>query len=210
MTARRAGTGIALLSGAAILIAACGGNAATSTPSQPATPPPATEPAATNALPSFGLPDFSFALPSFSSDAELEGMFPSDIAGQPLTVQSMSGSDFLGFMGGANNPLGPALTQLGKTPEDLSVAFGGTADGSVTVFAFRIKGVNADTFLNAYTGVAGSQSGTTITDANLGGKAVKQVATGGTNVYLYLHGDVIWTVTSTNPATLNEAFTKLP
>ena len=122
----------------------------------------------------------------------------------------MSGNDFLAFAGGTNNPLGPALQQLGKSPEDLSVAFGGTADGSITVFAFRIKGINADQFLNAYTGVAGSSSGATITDANLGGKAVKKVVTGPQTVYLYLHGDVIWTVTSASPTTLAEAFTKLP
>lgn len=210
MTAHRAGTGLALLVGAVVLIAACGSSGPTNTPTQAVTPPPATQPAATDALPSFGLPGFSFALPSFSSDQELEGMFPSDIAGQALTVQSMSGNDFLAFAGGTNNPLGPALQQLGKTPEDLSVAFGGTADGSITVFAFRIKGVNAGQFLNAYTGVAGSSSGATITDANLGGKAVKKVVTGPQTVYLYLHGDVIWTVTSTSPTNLAEAFTKLP
>ena len=214
MTARRAGVGLALLTGAAIVVAACGGNAATNGPTQGAvaTEPTVTQAPPSEAEPSFGLPGFSFALPSFTSDEELEAMFPTDIGGQPLTVQSMSGADFMAF--GGSSTMGPALEQLGKTPADMSVAFGGTTDGSIVVFAFRIKGVNADQFMNVFTSTSGTMTGTTITDASLGGKSVKKVTTPGQTVYLYTHGDVIWTVGGTgsapSEALLNEAVSKLP
>jgi|SRR4051794_16347269 hypothetical protein len=210
MTARRTGTALTLFAGLAFIVAACSGNAATGAPttggSTSATGVPTTtgEPGA-----SFGLPGLSFALPSFTADTELEAMFPSEIGGQKLQIISMTGSDFLGS-GTAGNEIGPILTQLGKAPSDLSVAFGGTA--AISVIAFRIKGVPADQFLNAYTQQA--PQGSAISDASLGGKAVKKVVTpdSATSTYLYLKGDVIWTVGGNSPTDtiLNEAFSKLP
>jgi hypothetical protein len=210
MTRNRAGTGLALLVGATVVIAACGSGGPTNTPSQAVTPPP-TEPVATGTVPSFGLPGFSFALPSFTSDQELESMFPSEIGGQEVTVLSMSGADFMAF-GGSSNPMGPALGQLGKSPSDLSVAIGQTPNGSVRIVAFRIAGIQASQFLAAYTGTAGNVQGTTITDARIGGKAAKKVVTPSETVYLYLSGDVLWTIggAALSDATLDEAFTKLP
>jgi len=203
MTARRTGTVMSLFVGLALAVVACSGNAATSAPT-PSIGAPATE------APGFsGLPGFSFALPSFTADTELEALFPTDIGGKPLRVLSMTGSDFLG-----SNPAGdeiqPVLTQLGKSPSDLSVAFGGTED--IAVIAFRIKGVPADQFLTAYTQTAAQ--GATITDASFGGKSVKKVTTADQPqaTYLYLKNDVIWTVSGSalTDALLNEAFSKLP
>lgn len=207
MTARRTGAALTLSAGIGLAIAACSGNAATSAPTSGTAR--ATEVPGTEAPGTSGLPGFSFALPSFTADTELEAMFPDEIGGEKLQVISMTGSDFLGT-GTAGNEIGPILTQLGKSPSDLSVAFGGTA--SISVIAFRIKGVPADQFLNAYTQSA--PQGATITDASLGGKSVKKVITpdSTTVTYLYLKDDVIWTVGGNAPtdALLNEAFSKLP
>ncbi len=210
MTARRNATGLGLLAGAMLIIAACGSAAtATTAPTTTPTSPPATQGAASEA-PASGLPGFSFALPSFTSDAELEAMFPKQIGGETLTVLSMRGSDFMGS-GASGDEIGPILQQLGKTPADLSVAFGSAMN--IQVFAFRIQGVAADQFLNAYVQGAQSAQGSTITDASFGGKPVKKVvSTGQDAVYLYLHNDVVWTVggTGLTDALLNEAFSKLP
>jgi hypothetical protein len=209
MTARRNATGPALLIGATLLIAACGPAAnATTAPTNTPTTPPATAPG--SEPPASGLPGFSFALPSFTSDAELEAMFPKDLGGEPIQVVSMRGSDFMG-QGSSGNEIGPVLQQLGKTPADLSVAFGGTMN--ISVFAFRIQGVAAEQFLNAYIQTAQGAQGTTITEASFGGKSVKKVvATGQDAVYLYLKNDVTWTIggTGLTDALLNEAFSKLP
>jgi hypothetical protein len=204
MTARRTVKGLALLVGAMLLVAACGPSAtATGTPGSPTSP--ATQPPASGA-PSSGLPGFSFALPSFTADLELQAMFPTSLGGQTLQVISMSGNDFMGS-GMSGTEIGPILQQLGKSPADLSVAVGGTS--SISVIAFRIKGVPAAQFLSAYT----QTQSATITDASFGGKSVKKVvATGQDPIYLYLHDDVIWTVggTGITDALLNEAFSSLP
>ncbi len=212
MTARRTGLALTLCVGAAFAIAACGGTAATGAPSSgPATEAPVTEVPSAEPLGSSGLPGFSFALPSFTADTELEALFPKEIAGKTLQVISMSGSDFMGT-GGAE--IAPVLTQLGKTPSDLSAAFGGTAD--ITIIAFKIKGVPADQFLAAYTNAVGGTQGASITDASYSGKSVKKVVTsaGADPAYVYTKNDVIWTVGGIGgPATdalLNEAFSKLP
>ena len=210
MTARRTGAALTLSAGIALAIAACSGNAATSAPTTgAATQGPATEAPATEAPGSSGLPGFSFALPSFTADTELEAMFPDQIGGKTLQVLSMTGSDFLGS-NPAGNEIAPILTQLGKTPSDLSVAFGGTED--LAVIAFRIKGVPADQFLNAYTQSA--PQGATISDTSMGGKSIKKVVTpdSTTATYIYLKNDVIWTVSGSalTDALLNEAFSKLP
>jgi hypothetical protein len=205
MTARRIGTVMSLFVGLALAVVACSGNAATSGPTSAAS----TEAPFTEAPGSSGLPGLSFALPSFTADTELEAMFPKEIGGKQLQVLSMTGSDFLG-----SNPAGgeiqPVLTQLGKSPSDLSVAFGSTED--IAIIAFRIKGVPADQFLTAYTQTAAQ--GATITDASYGGKSVKKVTTTDQPeaTFLYLKNDVIWTVSGSalTDALLNEAFSKLP
>lgn len=206
MTARRTAS-LALLVGATLLAAACGGSAPTTAPTAAATPTGAPP---TEAAPSRGLPGFSFVLPSFTSDTDLEALFPDTIGGQTLTVSSMSGTDFLN-MGTASKDVQTALQELGKSPSDLSVGFGSTP--AVTIFAFRIKGVPADQFLGKY--LASTASGAGVTDASYGGKSVKKAVTGAQVVYIYLSGDILWTVggtTTTTPtdALLNEAFSKLP
>jgi hypothetical protein len=210
MTARRSASGLVMLVGATLLIAACGPAAnATTAPTATPTTPAVTDVPASEA-PSSGLPAFSFALPSFTSDAALEAMFPKDLGGEALHVLSMRGTDFMGS-GASGNEIGPVLQQLGKTPADLSVAFAGTSN--ISVFAFQIHGIAADQFLNAYLQGAQSAQGSTITDASFGGKSVKKVVVSGQDAtYLYLHNDVVWTVggTGITDALLNEAFSKLP
>jgi hypothetical protein len=207
MTERRIGLWPALITVATLLVAACGGATATTAPTQGTA---ASQPAATGSepFPSFGLPGFSFALPSFTADKNLEGMFPDTIAGETVTVLSMSGGDFMA-MGTASKDVQTALGQLGKTPADLSVGVGSTS--TLTIYAFRIKGVPADQFLGKY--LSSTAVGSSVTDASFGGKTVKKVTTNGqVSAYLYLSGEVLWTVGGTNPsdALLNEAFSKLP
>ena len=211
MTARRTGAALTMFVGAAFAIAACSGSAATSAPTTAGGT--SSEPPTTTAEPgsSTGLPGFSFALPSFTADTDLESKFPSEIGGEKLQILSMTGSDFLGS-GASGNEIGPILSQLGKSPSDLSVAFGGTTQ--VSVIAFRIKGVPADQFLNAY--IQSAPQGATISDASFGGKSVKKVVTSDStsDTFIYLKDDVIWTVSggssAPSDAILNEAFSKLP
>lgn len=213
MTARRTANALTLCVGLALVVVACTSAAGTASPTGIVTEAPATEAASTQAAGFSELPAFSFALPSFTADAELESKFPKDLGGEAVIVRSMSGTDFL-KTGATGNAISPVLDQLGKTPADLSVAFGGTMD--VVVNAIRIEGVPADQFLTAFKTAAQAGQGSTVTQVSFGGKSVQKVAAAGQNpVYLYLNGDIVWTVGgvgSANPtdALLNEAFSKLP
>ncbi len=202
MTARRT-AGLTLLLGVMLVAAACGSSGATTAPTE--------QPVASLPTASQLIPGFSFSLPSFTADTELEALFPDQIGGADVTVVSMSGADFLGS-GIAGGEISPVLTQLGKTPADLSVASGGTPQ--LSIIAFKIKGVPADQFFTAYSQLA--TSGAAVTDASFGGKSVKKVAATDSPapLFIYLKDDVIWTVTggvsAPSDALLNEAFSKLP
>jgi len=208
---------LGLLAAGAMLIAACNGSgAATTAPtSAAATTAPATAATTTAPVPtevagsSDALP--SFDLSSFHGDQNLESLLPKEIGGAPLTVLSMTGDQFVGQSSGADE-LGKALTALGKTPADLSVAFGGTS--KITVIAFRVKGVPADTLFNAFKTAQTDQF--TSENLSLGGKNVTKITpTDGTISYIYVKDDAMFVVggpgdTPPTDALLNEAFQKLP
>ena len=209
MTARRAGTSLALLTGAALLVAACGGAAATTGPSNAAgTQVAPSQGAPSEAAPSEGLPGSSFALPSFHSNVDLEKLIPAEIGGEAVTTQSMSGAQFLGT---PNNEFAGVLAGLGKQPSDLSVAFG--FNMQLSVIAFQIKGTQGAAILDAFKNSSADVG--TLTDVSFGGKAVKKLtptdASEGTS-YVYTTQDVVFVVSGATltDALLNEAFSKLP
>lgn len=207
MTARRAGTGLVLLTGAALLAAACGSNAATTAPTQVATQAPVTQAPPSEAPGSSEVPG-SFALPSFHGDVDLENMIPDEIGGEAITTQSMTGQQFLGA---ENNEFTAVLGGLGKQPSDLSVAFGFTAQ--ISIIAFQINGVPGSAILEAFKNSTADIG--TLTDANYGGKSVKKVTPTDTSqdiTYIYTTQDVVFVVSGSTltEALLNEAFSKLP
>ena len=196
----------AALAGAAVLLAACGSSAATATPRAPATlASPSPAPAATFPLGSIA-PGFSFTLPS--EDKALEDLLPDDIGGAAITKSSMAGSSLVGAPG---SDLSKVLGQLGKTESDISAAFG--IGGGVSVGAYRLKGVDATTLLAAFAQMLSADEAPTISDANIGGKSVRQVVTATATIYVYTNDDVLFTVnkdpTGTDAA-VAEAISKLP
>jgi len=208
MTARTTARSIGLLGASVLLVAACGGSSATSAPTQePATGAPATQGPGPDATPT-DVPGFSFVLPSFVGDVDLESMLPSEIGGETLTVISMNGDEFLGD--GATSPeILAALDSLGRTTSDLSVAFGGTT--SIQVVAFRVKGADAsalfDAFKAAQTDEYSSQT------VSLGGKTVVKITPADGDVaYIYTKGDTMFVLggEDATDSILNEAFSKLP
>jgi len=206
MTARRTARPIAAFAGLAILIAACGNGAATTAP--------ATQGAATQA-PATQVPSTAVAggpstdpLASFHGAQDLEALLPDAIAGVPVIKASVTGTDFMSTLGGSEE-LGSALTALGKTPADLSVAFGSAGTG--TIFAFQVNGVPGAQILSAL--FAAQSEGSTVTDVTLGGKSVKKVIASGetTASYIYSAGDVVFvTLAGITDAQLNDLFAALP
>lgn len=196
----------ALLGGLAIVLAACG---QAGSPAPGATATPGT--AAPTATPGGGLP--TFALPSLSTDPDLEALLPDEIAGQEVQTFSMTGDSFLGTGGSGAEELQALLGGFGKTASDLSVAFGGAGD--VGIIAYRVDGVPANLLFQAFLTAAQQESNATVSDVSLGGKAVKRVVSSDGDLgtaYVYASGDVMFIVggEDTSDALLNETFSKLP
>jgi hypothetical protein len=210
MTSRNAARALAVVAAAGLVLAACGqAGAPTSppggTPAAVVTSAPATRaPGATEG------PAFSFVLPS--EDKALEALLPDQIGGKAVLKVSQSGESFLRGGGASSADFLAILTQFGKAPADLSVAFGGTTD--IQLGAFRIKGVDPNQVFNAFLQVVKSAQGDVVTDVTLGGKPVKKVVTvAGDTSYIHASGDVLFTVNANAtvaPALLDEVFSKLP
>jgi hypothetical protein len=210
VTARNMARPLTLLTGLAILVAACGGSAATATPGAPAASngssaaPVTAGPVATSgAEPTFVMP----SLPT--GDAALEELLPDEIAGETVTKLSMTGDQ---FMGTGNAEVEAVLQQFNKTPADLSVAFGGTA--ALALIAYQLKGVDGGQFFDAFVAASDDEGQVTVTDANYSGKAVKKVVSPDSEigtVYVYTSGDVMYIVggAGVTDALLTEAFSKI-
>ena len=195
------------------MLAACGGTAATTAPTQ-ATP---TEPT----LPSFDMPTFdlgsfaipSFEIPSFAGDEELEAMLPDSIGGQLVVKTSMTGQQFIGFGMGGADALEGMLGELGASVDDLSVAIGsaGTGVDAVTVFAYQIDGVSADRIFEGLQQAVPSGGGGSITQRTVAGRTVTEVAVASETTYIYLAGDVVFILGGALTAErLEDAVSQLP
>ena len=200
---------LAVLAGAAIFVAACGSSSPTTAP---ATVALSTQALATAAPGASAVPGFSFVLPSgFNADQDLEALIPDDIGGQPVQKLSMAGTSFLGTGEDSSKEMLALLTQLGKTPSDLSVAFGSPGSDAV-IIAFRIKGVNANDALNALVTLSQNPDMGEMTDVTVAGKSAKKLVSAEEgDTYLYFSGDVIFTIAGDiSEPVLNEIFSKLP
>ena len=155
---------------------------------------------------------------SLTPDKDLEALFPTTVAGLPVTVQSMSGND-LTTNGAAPPALLQALTALGKTMDDLSVAYGyyidpTTGNGGL-ISAFQVDGVQMSDLMDVLVPlVLNGETPASQTQTQIGGKdvtVVKLAADTPDNElqYLYPRNDVLWLVKATDPG-LTEVFTNLP
>jgi hypothetical protein len=159
--------------------------------------------------------------PSFVRDTALEALFPTEIGGIAVEVQSMSGQDVAAQAGDVPQRFIDALAAQGKTLADVSVAFG-TAfdpdDGSyAAINALQVHGADVSTILEAFVAVInGDDSPMEQTQVEIAGKQVTAVRPAesepGDDVdtqHVYASGDVLWVVTATEPD-LTEVFQKLP
>lgn len=210
MTVRRLAPVLALVGAALLVIAACdaGRPAATTAPS------PSDAPSETDELPfpTFDLSSFdfgSFALPSFSSDAELEAMLPDQLGGVTVLKRSVSGTTFLATGMAGTEALEALLEGIGKSADDLSVGFGTTT--AVTIFAYRIDGLSAEQLFAGFETALAAAPSVTLSDATVGGRSVKVVTSPTETTYVYLGGGVMFLIGGTvTPALIEEAVLKLP
>jgi len=192
---------VALASGAlAIVVAACGGaatpipSAATASQAAASAAAPSTEASvaaseatSSEAAASGGAP--SFALPSLPSQAkDLEAELPGTLCGATATKLSMNGASFLS---GSGTEFAGALTALGKSPSDVSVAV--AQAGDCGAIALRIAGIDQGTLQAAMLAAAQKAGCTAPSQSSVGGKSVYVATdTSGKKSYVYFKGDTMF------------------
>ena len=173
--------------------------AASPSPEASAAPAASTAPEASGALPSFSLPN---------EDTNLEALLPSTFGGAKLQKLSMKGADFLGQS--SNADLANALSALGLTAADVSVAIAEDPSGNVGFLAIRFAGADSSKLLQVFQ-AASQASGEKTSSVTLGGKSVlKSTDASGSNSYFYVKNDTILGVTAPDDATAGPALAVLP
>lgn len=160
-------------------------------------------------------------VPSFTSDADLEALFPTQIGGQQVAVESASGQD-IADGGGVPDEFLTALSEVGKSIADVSIGIGYSADGSAdySITAFKVKGTDMAALKSRLLPVIYQNSvdeGSSPAPAaslvevpqTVGGKDVTAITIDGSTQYLYPKGDVLWVVAAEEPL-LTEILQKLP
>jgi hypothetical protein len=220
---RRSFALIAAFAALAVVVAACGSSATPApsaaapsaaasvapsvepspSPEPSAAPAESTAPAASGALP-------SIALPSFTADKDLEAVLPSTFKGVTLQKFSMKGAEFLGQ--DPTSDFNKAVTALGLTAADVSVAIAGDPAGkmAVTFAAIRFAGADSGKLLQVFQ-AASQASGDLVGPANVGGKdVIKTKDTNGGFSYFYVRNDVVLGVTAADDTTAAAALAVLP
>jgi hypothetical protein len=217
----RSGVRLATLSFAALaLLAACGGAPAASIPPLPSIAVPSIS-LPSIALPSFALPSGitlpSIALPSFAPDPVIEGVFPAEIGGQPVTdVESANFLTVLQAMGMDPETVGEFVSGMQAISIDpAAVGFGsGTVvldDTLVAIQVVRFPGGNAGAALDTLTRIDAPDEAPTLTNETIGGKAAT-VATNpdGDVEYFYVSGEWAWIVDNADREHVETIFAGLP
>lgn len=146
------------------------------------------------------------------SAPELEAMLPSEAAGVKFEKTSFDGAS-LGLFGAAagldSGSIDPILKANGKTFTDVSFAIAVPADTTGTdmamIYAFRIKGVPAEKFVDAM-GIDPSS----MTESTVGGKKVLSSGGGGIGVYVYYHDDVLFEILLASDKVAEAVLSQLP
>jgi hypothetical protein len=226
---------LAGLTALTLVLAACGSGTATTQPTTQPTPATTSGSAPTQggseptdgAFPTGGSEPTpgTTALP----DQPLEDMFPDDLGGQPVQVQSAQGATITSlFQGSDAAEINEVLAPFGKTVDDASAAFAihlipnptdPTDIRGATLVALRVQGVPSQDLIARFAQLIAEQqaeageSPAAIAPATISGKSVTRVTPAGApedgHLNLYGIGDVMFMIGGT-PALVEEAFAELP
>jgi len=208
-----------------MLVAACSSSATpapAATPAAAASAAPSAEPsAAPSASPEASMapeastaPGASLAIPSFTlpnQDTNLEALLPSTFGGVKLQKFSMKGEQYLSQ--GSGTQLDAAMSGLGLTAADLSVAVAAdpTNATGITFLAIRFAGADSGKLQQVFLAAA-QASGDYVGSVSVGGKnVIKSKDTAGTSFsYFYVKNDTVLGVTAKDDATAAPALALLP
>ena len=122
----------------------------------------------------------------------------------------MKGEQYLGQS--SNSDLDKALSDLGLTAADVSVAIASDTAGTsgITFIAIRFAGADSGKLLQVFQ-AASQASGETVSSVSIGGKDVlKATDASGSNSYFYVKNDTMLGVTAPDDATAATALQVLP
>ncbi|MFI5262584.1 MAG: hypothetical protein ACHQZR_08535 [Candidatus Limnocylindrales bacterium] len=145
----------------------------------------------------------------------LEALLPHSVNGVNLSSQSTTGTAGLGT-DASSTALIASLKGLGKTPADLQIGEAyddsGTIDLSVT--DFQVTGVDPATLRQAIIAswLAAGSSGVSTTQQTVGQKPVTTVdyGDGSADDYMYVHGPIVFDVSTSDPDLAAQVLTQLP
>lgn len=230
------GTSLALAATIVVVLSACSSSPAASqvpgatlapgqtatpareTPVGVVTPAPVGGGAACTGIPMY-VPGSPF--PSMQPDTSLDAHFPATIDGQPVTdVRSFYVAQWLcAFSGQAGLD---RLSQALPNGLNLTVVSQGSANANVdgqdvVIQAFRTPGQDANLLLQSFGALIVAEGGDpsklsgTVTDGNVGGKAVKIYTdpTDGTKSFIDISGDTMFAVTDVTESQAGKVFNAL-
>jgi hypothetical protein len=143
--------------------------------------------------------------PFVQQDAGLAALFPTEIGGSPVSVQTMT--EGLTMESEAQAQVEDLLASQGKTLDDVSAGFAFGMDPRYLISALRIDGADAAALRDPFLAMSGVEG--TPTPAQVGGKDVLIATISGQTQHVYAKDDVLWLVVAEEP-TLTEVFQKLP
>jgi hypothetical protein len=156
---------------------------------------------------------------TIGADVELATVLPASVAGQQMTVQSGSGEESAGTL---------PLAIAGGVAESLEVASADMAwasasapnadtSGNHVLWAVRFPGAGTEQLVETVTsglgGIGLAAGMIDVTDETVGGKDVSVLPTSAqadTAYYIYAVGDVVFVLTTDDPAEADDAMAQLP
>ncbi len=175
-------------------------------------------------MPSGGVPSFeipSFEIPSFEPDTDLEALFPDEILGAPVTVQSANAAAFLALLPAGSQERAAFegfVSSLGVGVDAVSIGSGQFEyeGSSEEITAFRAAGVETSRLFQSLLAFAQSSAedpeAISLEPAVVGGKNVTVVSNTAEDSTSYAYGvqDVVFIVETDIPAVAEAVMGALP
>ncbi|HEX7472214.1 MAG TPA: hypothetical protein VF323_03960 [Candidatus Limnocylindrales bacterium] len=207
-----------------VVLAACGSSApaGSTTPAVTVAPGAATAGAVTSPADSTPPSSAPASAPppaaSFAGDPALQAGFPTQVAGKPVTnVQISRLVDFFAAFQTPQDQIDSTRKSLAAIGINLDTVVIGlasaTVNGSpVSIQAFTVPGLDGNTLVQNYALISPLGSGETLKQESVGGKTVSVVrdSNGYASTWLYAHGEIVWSIATSDVKEATAVFAALP
>ena len=144
---------------------------------------------------------------------ELEALLPTTLGGVSLTIESQAGTD----LATESAAFDAFLAGLGKSRADFTLASAYSPGGlKAAVGAWRVNGADSALLLPGFATAVQASSTTTLAQVEeiVAGRTVNRIGDPGQltqgPLYVFVRGDTLWFVQTTERALAEEAMNKLP